>query len=290
MGGTLTAVYDLARCPPTYDVVAFLALVEAERLGRSKDDVDLHILPGPVQGFRGDSLWPRYIDDRRRLVADVLEPICYLLPSLRALTAHNDRPRDLAGCFGHGQYLISLPNIVKALKAGSRPLRSPLPRERDPKLITITLREAEHWPLRNSNFLGWVIAAERLQARGYRVVVIRDTRMASEEIRGVTTSPEAALYMFRRAELYSRALVNMGISNGPMWLSIMMDAPTLMLRPTTNGAGGCFTDEFFAQYGVPKGSQLPTSPPYQYLVWEHDTPEAILRSFDEMLPCLTPSG
>jgi len=63
-----------------------------------------------------------------------------------------------------------------------------------------------------------------------------------------------------------------------MWMSIFMDAPTLMLRPTTNKAGGCYDDRFYTRCGIPPGSQLPTSPRYQELVWMDDLYENIVTA------------
>lgn len=93
----------------------------------------------------------------------------------------------------------------------------------------------------------------------------------------------AAAWLSMRAQYYACSALNVGISNGPMWMSIFMDAPTLMLRPTTNAAGGCYDDAFYARWGVPRGSQLPGSPPHQRLAWCEDTAENIVREVEEML-------
>lgn len=278
----MKAAYDLARNPPTYDVVTFLAMLELERLRRGEDSIELHILPGPNSGFRQDTLWPP-LKDRPAVKQNVLVPLCKLLPSAVAVVDEGRRIPAMEAAFGASTRLISLPYIVKALAAGSRPLRCPSPPPAEAKLITFTLREATHHPLRNSRTDEWVAAAQTLSQRGWTVIVIRDTAKAGELLPGVVACPEASRVVEVRARFYSVARLNVGVCNGPMWLSIFMNAPTLMLRPVTDAAGGCYDSRFYAAYGLPRGSQLPTNPPHQRLVWEEDKQENIVRAVEEML-------
>lgn len=286
----MIACYDLSRCPPTYDAVAFLALAEQERLRRGEEFIDLHILPGPAGGFRADSLWPHSIEERVQMRERVLLPLCSLLPSVRSISVHESyaEARKVVG-WGVGEYYVGLPRIVEALKANSRPLRFPPIVAGLGKAVTFTLREAEHWPLRNSQVEEWLLAAEELAEKGIPVIVIRDACKAATPFFGQCISHLTAQYigastdLLARAEIYSTAMLNVGISNGPMWMSIFMDAPTLMLRPTTNAAGGCYDDAFYARSGIRRGTQLPNSLKHQRLVWEEDTCENIVRSVQEFL-------
>ena len=283
----MIACYDLARNPPTYDVVAFLALLEIERLRRGEEHIDLHILPGDVGGFRRDSLWPRSIEERVALRENVLVPLCQLLPSVRTVTVQETRPAELRGAFGYGTHDISLPAIVKALKQGSRPLRPYEPCSTNLKDITFTLREAEHHPFRNSKVDEWKKAYEVLEGRGWNVSFIRDTckwqdGKWKDEWGCYKTNPFAAVGLYERSMAYDAAVLNVGVSNGPMWMAIFMDVPTLMLRPTTEAGTGCFNNAFFRRWGVEPGTQLPTSPPYQRLAWVDDTCENIVNEVEGM--------
>lgn len=278
----MIACYDLSRCPPTYDVVAFLALLELERKRIDADDIELHILPGPAGGFRQDLLWPHSIEERVALREKVLHPICTMLPSVRSVEVRSNRSVD---GWGKDARFISLPAIVDALRRGSRPLRAPsvVSMHAGP-YVTFTLREASHHPKRNSRTADWVRAALEIEDRtGTRVVVIRDTLCAREPLEQVTTYPEASLDVMRRAALYAGAKLNVGISNGPMWLAVFLDAPVLMLRPTTNAAHGCYDDAFYARCGLPHGSSFPQNPPHQTLAWYDDTYDHIVRTVDEKL-------
>lgn len=280
----MIACYDLARNPPTYDVVAFLALAEAERARRGDDSLAIMLCPGPNGGFRRDSVWPQSVEVRSRLLMDVVVPLIRMLPSASGIEIRSSRDEVPACAWGVNTYSVGLPKIVEALRAGSRPLRATDPRRMTylKDYVTITLREAEHHPLRNSCVHEWLAASFEIEEMGYPVIFVRDTARYDQNL-GARVCPAASLRVADRAALYAGAAMNMGISNGPMWMSIFMSAPTLMLRPTTNAAGGCYDDAFFARWGLRRGEQLPTSPPHQRLVWEDDTRESIVRAFREMM-------
>lgn len=277
----MIACYDLSRCPPTYDAVAFLALAEGERRRRGEDYIHVRILPGPADGFRADSLWPHTLEARALVRDRVLVPLCRLLPSVRSVEVSPTRRH--VGEWGHGEYYVGLPRILEALRAGLRPLRAVVARSHASGLITFTLREAEHWPLRNSRTAEWAAAARELSARGWNVIVLRDAARAAEVLEGCRTSSLHATDLSSRANLYARAALNVGVCNGPMWMSIFMGAPTLMMRPTTNAAGGCYDESFYSRHGLSRGAQLPSSPPHQRLCWEDDTYDNIMRAVREFL-------
>jgi hypothetical protein len=275
------ACYDLQRCPPTYDAVAFLALLDLLRVQLKEDDVHIHVLPGPAGGFRRDNLWPRDLAERVHVRDNVLVPLCHLLPSVREVTV--ETTRDFEG-WGKTEYHVGLRNILAALRHGSRPLRAAAhPRQEDERVVTFTLREAAHHPLRNSRTDEWLEAAKVLRERnGLRVIVVRDTAVGFAPVPGVEVfaAPEE---LHRRAGLYASAHLNVGVSNGPMWMSVFMNASTLMLRPTTNEAGGCYDDAFYATCGIRRGEQLPGDAPHQRLVWGEDYCDNIVASVEEML-------
>lgn len=288
----MIACYDLQHCPPTYDIVAFLLLAEAERLRRHEKQIDIHILPGPIGGFREDGLWPYTLQGRSEMLRNVALPMCEMLPTATSVTLQQDRPDELKNQFGAGNYLISLSNILRGLQLAGRPLRPRLPVQKELSLVTMTLRESDHYPKRNSRVGEWIRAARILRVRGFRVVMVRDTLRASEYLDMDTTDVDtvnraAATNLHDRAKLYASAFLNMGINNGPMWFAIAMDAPVLMLRPTTENAGGPFDNGFFAESGLREGAQLPKSSAHQRLAWRPDTADDIVAAFDEMVPCLT---
>lgn len=276
----LQGYYDLARCPPTYDVVAFLSHLEIARHWHGEDEVEIGILPGPVHGFRQDTLWPQDVAVRRSMLERIVVPMCRMLPKVTTVTVHTKR--EGAKGIGVGAYIVGLKQHVEALKAGIRPLRVAETVPRDPRLVTITLREAEHWPERNSNVAEWIEAARRIERAGFRVELVRDTSHADERIGEFASWPAASRDLVARAQLYRSAVCNLGVSNGPMWFAVALDAPMLMVKPVTE-TGRTNGSAYFARCGVPPGSQLPTSPKYQRIAWVEDAADEIERAFGSFM-------
>jgi hypothetical protein len=296
----LTAFYDLHCSPASYDVVAFLLVAENWRLGRGAERIRIEILPGPWAGFRRDGHWPQDVEMRKQMRDRVVVPMCRMLPTADVVVRHdrpaNHREADNCNSLGFKSPRYGLRNQVEMLRHGIRPLRAPdIGNGRaqaflGKKMVTITLREAEHWPGRNSNVPAWLDAAADLERRGYDVVVIRDTHRVFEALPGWPAhSLEAALHLDWRALLYSAAVCNLGVSNGPMWFALALDAPVLMLRPTTDRANHTATDAYFRGCGIEPGGQIPGSPAHQRLAWAEDTTENILAAFDEFMAAQQPA-
>ncbi len=279
-----TAYYDLARNPPTYDTVTFLLRVEMERLRLNEQDVAIEILPGPDHGFRKDTVWPRSTEIRRELLNNIVVPMCYLLPSVKRVTLHHERPANVQG-FGVNAYMIPFNGFVAAMRKGIRPLRPRLQHSGvcviDSKLITMTLRECEHHSKRNSNVQEWYYARDRLEEE-YDVVLIPDTFRADEYFDPLDSMSmrgfEAAQNLHERASLYRRAVCNLFVGNGPAWFSYALDAPTVVMRPVTDGAGWLYSAAAFEGFGVPRRGQIPGTGDRQRLIWENDSAHAIVNA------------
>lgn len=282
----LTAYYDLHRSPASFDVVAFLLAAEQARIARAEDQVSIQILPGPEGGFRRDKFWPHSVEERRRMLYRVVYPMCCMLPSAAEVVVCEERPAEPAAkSIGFMESLYGLRVQVDAMRAGMRPLRPPRDVSRDPRLVTVTLREAEHWPERNSNVPAWIAAAEAVADRGYKVRIIRDTFRAGDRLTAAESIGEpsalAATDLKYRANLYRSAACNLGVSNGPLWFALALDAPVLMLKPTVENLMRTCSAAYFRECGIEPGGQIPGAPPYQRLVWADDTAEAIVTAFEE---------
>lgn len=286
----LTGYYDLAKCPPTYDVVSFLLALEQERIRRGEESIEIDILPGPVGGFRDDNLWPRSIEMRRHLLNKIVVPMCGMLPSCRRVTVHEGRPPKAKPSVGYGLYSMQFKNFVHAIESGIRPLCHNSQFNYDPSLVTLTLRECEHWPERNSKVDEWVKAAIAIRSMGRntRVRIVRDARMADQLIYipptsaampEITTVPDASHDLETRAKLYRSAACNIFVSNGPAWFAMAIDAPALILRPATEGTHRLAGSANMRRNGIPYGGQIRGSPSHQRLVWEDDIAANIVDAF-----------
>lgn len=278
----MRAVYDLQRCPPTFDVVSFLMSAEVERLRRKDTAIEhLDILPGPRGGFRADTLWPHSIEERKMLRDNIVVPMCKSLPSVLHVNVWDRRPKECEGHFGFGTYSMQFRFFVDAYRLGVRPLRPGGEVTKQPDLVTITLRESQHWEPRNSRLKEWLAAAREIKSLGYRVLFIRDTRLADISFKDFDCIRKASLDLDVRGGVYRAAYCNLGINNGPMWFAMASDAPVLMLKPTCEELGACYGAQWFKSCGVKPGEQFPNAPSHQRIAWQEDTVENIVAAFNE---------
>jgi hypothetical protein len=275
----LTAYYDLDKSPPTYDIVAFLSAVEQERIRRREDGGKIVFLPGTKDGFRNDKFWPYTIEGRQHMLDHVAIPMARMLPGFTVEMGHRQPAHAERGSIGYGQAMYGLAIQVAAMRDGIRPLRVSEASVIDPRLVTITLREAEHWPQRNSNIGEWLKAARTIRNSGYRVVVIRDEIQSDSEF-GEVTYPLASRNLEARGCMYLSSVCNLFVNNGPAWFSMALDATVLMFKPTIEGVFHTCSAAYFRECGIPTGGQIPGAPNHQRIVWEDDTAENIIAAFE----------
>lgn len=283
----MQAFYDLSTSPPTYDIVAFLCAVERIRQDRGEDHVNISIVHGPKDGFRNDRLWPFSTEERVAMLERVAIPMAVMLPN--STVSVEDVPRHLpADSVGFGKRLYGTGEQVRSMEIAGRPLRPSSDLSKSDRLVTITLREAEHWPARNSNVIEWCDASGKIAAMGFDVVIIRDTFRVNSVLPrrlspGVMADYEAPTNLDRRAQLYRSARANLFVSCGPAWFALALDSPATILRPICPISGRTASAAHFARSGIPFGGQIPGSPSYQRLVWRGDGCDSIVAAFEESL-------
>lgn len=279
----LTGCIDLARTPPTYDVVASLLQLEASRLAHGEYEIFVKFLRGPNKGFRRNDLWPETSDERDRLLKSIAVPMCWLLPAVVGIeTGVAPNTEFRAPVAGRGKRLHGLDRFVEALPRAGRCLQPrEMVRARNPRLVTITLRECAHHPERNSNVLEWIRAAHEIAAMGHEIIFVRDTAKANEAIAGFPINVEASCDLVKRAKLYRSAFCNLFVSNGPAWFAMACDAPMLMLKPADDSLRGCFSTNYLEGCGIPRDGQVPGAGSHQRLVWRQDRAGHIVEAFRE---------
>lgn len=291
MDNVFTAYYDLRCSPATYDIVAFLCAAEAHRRREAKrrhldrvEPMQIIMLPGPFGGFRRDDFWPPTIRQREMMRDNVAVPMAKMLGAT-SIEVSSFRPGEpLQNSIGFGRPMYGLSVQVEAMREGVRPLRAgPPPRQKD-RLVTITLREAEHWPERNSNVDAWMQAALAIRTMGFDVIVVRDTERADAAFGDIETSPKASRDLYQRGWLYERAACNMFVNNGPAWFAMALDAHVLMLKPTVEGLTRSCSADYFRECGIEPGiGQIPGAPSYQRIVWQEDEAKSIIAAFDDFI-------
>lgn len=276
----LLGFLDLERWQPSYTVMSLLIDMEVARRASGEREMEIEFNPGTIEGFGRYHRWPRYQKDKVQCLNNIALPMCHMLPgvtSVKVLKERRERPEHAIGSPGNYDWA----SFMNAYRAGIRPLRYYVdPGHKNPKLITITLREcgAAHWSARDSSVKQWAAAASELIRIGYEVVVVRDTRFANVPFHQFTIAPHASTHLAYRAELYNKAALNLFVNNGPAWLAAAMDLPLILFRPTCDGAGKSHTKASSAAHGVIEGKQIEGAPAHQVLSWTSDDCASILAA------------
>ena len=276
----LRICYDLSHSPPTYDAVASACIAERWRITRGEPNIEIAIAPGPREGFRGgENYWPYGREAREGALENIAIPIFQLLPSCTSVYRLG-RHEDARGM------LVAAHGLRNQIYAGVRPLRLNRTFVQHPDLVTITLREADHWPTRNSNVPEWIKAASGMQQMGLRVVFVRDTLCAAKRIDGFEIDALAAVDLPERAVLYASARINIGVNNGPMWLAAAMDVPTVIMRPL-DAVAPCCNAAYFKRCGISDQTGAVPGMSNVRIGWGPDTAENILGEVSAAMgvPC-----
>lgn len=309
---TLTAFYDLQLATASFDVIAFLALAQVSAARQECSTIHIVFVPGPKDGFRDDDASYPVSEKKRRLNA-ILVTCCTLMDATVTVTicSHRSEAEDIAGAvrgpvFPEGytvaepraEFLLSGVTAAAALGETIPSLRASdyaknfakqwLENHTDGRPpVVITLREAQHASVRNSNIDAWIQFARRLKADGYCPVIVRDTEMAVHrhppEFAGLTVCEFAPIDIDLRLALYELAYLNLFVPNGPgqlCWFD--RNVRFLMFKMIVENADATSTI-YHTSMGFDVGGQFSFATPYQRLIWEPDDLDIIQREFDAMV-------
>lgn len=310
---TLYAVYDQAMNPSTYDGVIFAARAEVERQRRGLKYLHFTIVPAAISGGRPGDLELLGRDNVEWRQNYILGAVFRLVPSTRGVAALACRA-DAAALAASGTQLFpsgydpkrptdehimklcyedkrqgfeprSLAAPAKAVEFVARFLAS---RRHGRKLLTLTLREYALQPDRNNDMAAWGAFLNTLDARGYYVVILRDTDKIytpmPPPLEGFEDFPLASVDVNFRLALYETAYLNMTVTTGPAGLLYFSaTARYLMFKqylpqyvPTAAGFQ-------LTRNGMKIGDVFPLAGPFQKFVWEPDTEAVIRGEFDAMV-------
>ena len=277
------ATYDLAICPASFDFIPWLISAEMmrRRLG-ARGPLRVFFAPGPKDGFRKDGL-PTV--DRQRFLDRVLRPSLQLFNAVESIRADDVQ---------YQEKVYTIRPIVEAVQGGeTMPLLS-APADYvarathwlvmndvcDP--IVIVLREASHWPDRNSKIGNWERLAGVLRADGHDVVFVRDTEKADEKLAsGFPTCPEASHDILFQLALYERAKCVLATS-APGFIALFTKAPCLIFPVIDMPDYSPSTDAWWrAHHGIGHGEQFPWSRPDQRIIWDGDSYPVLKQAWDE---------
>lgn len=264
--------YNVANAPLGFDFINWLVTQEMYRISVGA--------PAPLKvGFwvGKDVEEEGKVDGRLPWLNNVFRPALGFIGAVE----------DEKGKVGIAQQMYATRQIVHMLKEGNPvPVFKPKGNYDLPKgVVTITLREADHWKHRNSNLEAWLKFADDLKQKGERVVFVRDTAKATEPLYEWETCPEASIDLDKRMWLYDNAKANLFVSNGPQTLCLYNDKPWLMFVPLEDDSSTYTpnTRKFWIEkQGIAPGEQYPWSSPQQKLVWAPDTYENIKEAYGKL--------
>ena len=276
----LKAYYDLYKSPASFDFISFLVNAENYRKENGEENIEIIIMPGPIDGFRRDNLPPHDPKIRLQMLYNIVVQACSLLPSVAEVTISQTRERKINGNVFPIGYTpenklsnYGLPVMIKMWQKKEFPLVAPKPREKDNKLITITLRECSYWPMRNSNKQTWQIAAAYLRKKGFKVLFVRDSESCEPYNSGGFI--EVNNDICENAALYESAHANLFVNNGPAWMATFLKNANVTIFKMISVGAPASSPDFFNQCGLPVGSQIGKEG--HRIIWKDDTVENILE-------------
>src|SRR5262249_50425488 len=151
-------------------------------------------------------------------------------------------------------------------------------------IVTITLREAERWPHRNSNLEAWLGFAWYLEQQGEKVVFVRDTAKADQQLPHFKVALRAAQDLTFRLALYESAKANLFVSNGPGAFASFCDCSWLQFMDIKPDGHPYWIDTpglWNQNMGIKVGEQWPWSRPDQRMVWKPDTYDNLVAGWEE---------
>ena len=267
MLGADFACYHCKNVPNGFDFLTWLLTQEIYRLEEEA--------PGPLKV----AFWRGRVPEANPWIDRVYRPLIGMIGAveddraLRRMGADVHVTRTMAQLYRVGARLPALHAVGDY----------DLPRD----AITITLRECDQFPHRNSDLLTWYEFAKVLQGEGERVIFVRDTSKSEEPLTGCETLPPASRDLDVRMALYERSKLNFFVSNGPMMLAALTEhVPyiTFVMPEEMDSKYDANKPAFWKlKMGVEQGQQFPWAGPHQRIVWEKATLEVIEHAYRQWL-------
>jgi len=269
-------LYDFNKDPVSFDFIPWLATAEmARRRENAAAPLNISFVAKPTRVMTPHDCEP-FIDN-------VIKPAAALFGAVENLVPQKVRHpfftglRDVGRAYDKGE---EVPQIVVPQEAADA-MRDALQGRRP---VTITLRESERHPQRNSNLDEWYRLAMWLCQRGEDVIFVRDTAKARETIAGFAICPEASTHLHTRAALYSQAKANLFVQNGPFALAVHTQVPWLLFADIgEHSVEECHQPGNW-QMVMPTGEdgQLPWATHQQRIVYAPDTFESMSTAYEAL--------
>lgn len=250
--------YELSKSPPTHDFCNWLSRVST--LG----DIQVRIVPGD----RDLSPRDKYYGKEKRLwrIQNLLTPLAWLLPSVTDVSLGRGEQKHAYGHPGGPQA-----PCLRAPEHARKIVKQFLP----PKVVTISLRNSDFEPERNTNNAEWELVCDWLSNKGYTPVIIPDAEAdMSGRYRDIPYIHyrAASYHPALRVALYELAHHNLFICSGVQLLAMYCDIRLTSFKTHVPGIQ-CLGKEYMRKAGWSPEHKWPN----KQVFWETDTSENVIQ-------------
>ena len=307
-GATLYCFYDFSVCPASYDFFAFLYAAETCRIRRDLKSIDIILIKGPVQNFRGDGIRTKEINETFFL--NVIIPGLSILPSIESylwVTRDSLNISDInkMNIFPRGYQLekptteYMLKELTAAKIRGDKPgfFRAPafangLAREfisaeigMGP-FITLTTREEDRSDhnTRRINKDMWFGVFKKLKDKGITPIIVRDTAKTFNKpiFDDIIEVSAASIHLPFRLALYENALCNFTRNNGTANLKFFSKSVVRYFAEFSEHKNFLSKNWWKGNYGMTLGSQLPMTTTTSEIIWGPENSDYILETIKNL--------
>ena len=304
----LYCFYDFAVCPASYDFFAFLYAAEICRIRRNLKSIEIILIKGPVQNFRGDSMRNKEINDT--FLLNVIIPGLSILPSIESylwvsreslnisdINKMNIYPRGYQ--LGKPTAEYTLKELAAAKIRGDKPgfFRAPAFARKLVQdfikneigmgpFITLTTREegrSDH-NTRRINTDMWVGIFKKLKDKGITPIIVRDTAKTFNKpiFEDIIEVSAASIHLPFRLALYEKALCNFTRNNGTANLKFFSRSVVRYFAEFSETKNFLSKKWWERNYGMTLGSQLPMTTTTSEIIWGPENSNYILETIKKL--------
>ena len=316
----LYAIYDLAVCPVTFDVMNFFVLANLWAMRAGAAGYNVIFTAGPDGRFRDLTPKDKSLDPDEKLwrLRHVMAPHAHIAKRCLGVSIYERRedfvqvlraihpsqlfppaytesdpkiPFMLVDLFAQKPTAEELDTFAphpSAMRKVEAWLARHAPRGRP---VSLTLRTSTIETRRNSNTPDWLEAAAAIRARGFDPIIVPDTDLVTAGLDlgafgDIPSYPMGAIDLELRAALYHRCLINMADNGGPAFLNYFMGTTSAVCflpvekLPEAVTLHGRGLDRMAELLGVAPYASFPGATPARRFVWQPDTLDNIMDAFD----------
>jgi tetratricopeptide (TPR) repeat protein len=319
---TLYAFYDLGVSPLTFNIFHFLVLAEIQRKRLKLGRFHVVFVPGAQDSFghlmENDSYLGQSGQDWR--LQNLLFPATRLFPSCVGATICGSREEacnlqksvvnfsfperyrvDIAftALLATRQYTMlqvvrvfqefGATAFIRATDQASTYVRNWIAaRSRGRQAVSLTLRQQDYHPGRNSNLEAWARFGHWLQDQGFMPIIVRDSETlylpTPDALTGLPEMPEAAINVDIRAALNEVNYASLQTGSGTNALLYHSDRTRYaILRIIVDEHHASSREHFELSNGLKAGEQLPWSHPWQRFEYIEDSFDNLKASFERLV-------